>query len=311
MTSLVSSNENNSGGSNNADNIDDHHSLHLFCQPQKVSFGNLKELQTLRNPFSCGHTIDASLFIRLEKLTIDGFKGSMGLFTFSIAGNLVNLRELRIRSCDELVEVIKDEEDHKVVSGDGQRTLLIPKLQELQLSRLPKLVSICEWKCDVELPSLRKVEILRGILSLFTSSTAENLVSLRELSIGYCDQMVKVIEDKEAKEEEKLVISAAAERTTLLFPKLQKLQLWFLPKLVSFCEWKCDVEFPSLREVEIQSCPNMKHFTLGLLTTPNLEVVRIYWESNLEVVRINREDFGGLKDLNGVVQRQFEVTKNT
>ncbi|KAH6808403.1 hypothetical protein C2S51_029511 [Perilla frutescens var. frutescens] len=367
MTSMVSSNENKSGGSSNAD-IDDGHSLHLFCQPQKVSFGNLKELQTSENPFSCGHKIDASLFIGLKKLAIFRCEGIiMSLFTSSIAANLVSLRALRIRYCDELVQVIKDDEEEKAASGDQRTTLIFPKLQELELSYLPKLVSICEWKCDVELPSLRKVEIrecpnmkyftlgflvapnleafktdldnylevsfpsvkqltirwnenplycyktilvslfkrlevlaifhYKGSMGLFSSSTTGNLVSLRELSICVCDEMVKVIEDEEEKEkeEEKLVISAARQRTTLLFPKLQELQLWHLPKLVSFCEWEFDVEFPSLREVEISRCPDMKQFTLGPLSTPKLEVVRI-----------NNENFHGLKDLNGAVQQQFE-----
>ncbi|KAH6808404.1 hypothetical protein C2S51_029512 [Perilla frutescens var. frutescens] len=331
MTSIVSSsNENKSGGSSNAD-IDDGHSLHLFCQ---VSFGNLKELRTPRNPFSCGHKIDASLFIGLEKLAIFRCEGIiMSLFTSSIAANLVSLRALRISYCDELVQVIKDDEEEKAASGGQRTTLLFPKFQELHLYHLPKLVSFYEWKYDVELPSLRKVEIqecpnmkyftlgflvapnledfktdlnncldvsfhslkqlkivsnenplycyktihvslfkrfevlviwrYKGSTSLFTSSTAENLVSLREISIGRCDEM--------------------------------KLELDRLRKLVSFCEWEFDVEFPSLREVNISECPDMKHFTLGLLTTPKLEVVRINWKK-----------IGGLKDLNGAVQRHFE-----
>ncbi|KAH6799681.1 hypothetical protein C2S51_036165 [Perilla frutescens var. frutescens] len=328
MTSMVSINDNNSGGSINAHNIDDHHSFLLFCEPEKVSFGNnLKELETDRNPFSCGHKVHESLFNGLEKLEINGYGGSMSLFSPSITGNLVNLIKLSIDSCDELVEVIKDDEEE-----DRQTTtLLFPKLQRLRLVYLPKLVSFCEWKCDVELPSLKKVDIdscpnmkyltlgflaapdledftsdfdnyrqvpydnqkvlsiegnetpfypyiipvslfnglqqltiswYKGSMSLFTSSTAENLVSLRELSIHCCDEM--------------------------------ELVLYKLPKLVSFCEWEFDVEFPSLREVDIYKCPDMKHFTLGLLTTPKLEVVRI-----------NREEIGGLKDLNDTLHQHY------
>ncbi|KAH6818032.1 hypothetical protein C2S51_001635 [Perilla frutescens var. frutescens] len=159
MTSMVSSNENNSGGRNNTDNIDDHHSLHLFCRPQKVSSENLKELSTHWNPFSCGHKIDVSLFIGLEIFLIHECEGSTSLFSPSIARNLVSLKELRIGSCVELVEVIRDDEEEKGSSGDGQRTLLFPKLRELELKDLQKLVSFCEWKCDIELPSLRQVYI--------------------------------------------------------------------------------------------------------------------------------------------------------
>ncbi|KAH6799671.1 hypothetical protein C2S53_004143 [Perilla frutescens var. hirtella] len=260
MTSMVSSNENKWGGSSNAD-IDDGHSLHLFCQ---VSFGNLKELQTSHNPFSCGHIIDASLFIGLEKLTIDGYEGGMSLFSPSIVANLVSLRALSIHNCDDLVEVIKDDEEEKAASGGQKTTLLFPKLQELELYRLPKLVSFCEWKCNVELPSLRQVEI-------------EECPNMKYFTLGF------------------LAAPNLEAFKTDLNNFLEKLELENLRKLVSFCEWEFDVEFPSLREVDIYKCPDMKHFTLGLLTTPKLEVVRI-----------NREEIGGLKDLNGAVQQQFE-----
>ncbi|KAH6836145.1 hypothetical protein C2S53_004136 [Perilla frutescens var. hirtella] len=295
MTSMVSSNEKNSRGRSNADNIDDHHSLHLFCQPQKVSFGNLKELRTPRNPFSCGHKIDASLFIGLEKLAIFRCEGNVSLFSSSIAANLVSLRSLKISFCDDMVEVIKDDEE-KVVRGDGQRTLLFPKLQELHLYHLPKLVSFCEWKCDVELTSLRKVEIKScPNMKYFTLGllAAPNLEAFNSDLNNYLE-IVKVIEDEEEKEGEKTV-SAAAQTTVLLFPKLQKLELKKLCKLVSFCEWKFDVELPSLKKVKIKECPSMNFFTSGTLSTPKLEVVRI-----------NYEYFRGLKDLNGAVQQQFE-----
>ncbi|KAH6757731.1 hypothetical protein C2S51_038669 [Perilla frutescens var. frutescens] len=327
MTSMVSINDNNSGGSINAHNIDDHHSFLLFCEPEKVSFGNLNELNTDRNPFSCGHKVHESLFNGLEKLEINGYGGSMSLFSPSITGNLVNLIELSIRFCYELVEVIKDDEE------DRQRaTLLFPKLQQLRLVYLPKLVSFCEWKCNVELPSLRKVNIescpnmkyltlgflaapdledftlinfnnyrqvpydnqkvlsiegnetpfypyiipvslfnglqqltiweYKGSMSLFTSSTAENLVSLRILRIYNCNEM----------------------------------ELWLdsLPKLVSFCEWKCDVKLPSLRKLNIYHCHDMKHFTLGILTTPELKSIRIDFK-----------DFGGVKDLNDTLHQHY------
>ncbi|KAH6808416.1 hypothetical protein C2S51_029524 [Perilla frutescens var. frutescens] len=327
MTSMVSINDNKSGGSINADNIDDHHSFLLFCEPEKVSFGNnLKKLTTDRNPFSCGHKVHESLFNGLEKLEIIGYGGSMSLFSPSITGNLVNLIELSIVSCAELVEVIKDDEEE-----DRQTTtLLFPKLQRLWLVDLPKLVSFCEWKCDVELPSLKKVDIhscpnmkyltlgflaapdledltsdfdnyrqvpydnqkvlsiegnetpfypyiipvslfnglqqlriswYKSSMSLFVPSTAENLVSLRKLDICFCDEM--------------------------------ELQLYRLPKLVSFCEWKCDVQLPSLRKVKIEDCPNMKYFTLGLVTT------------KLESIKIDSKDFGGVKDLNDTLHQHY------
>ncbi|KAH6799721.1 hypothetical protein C2S51_036205 [Perilla frutescens var. frutescens] len=359
MTSMVQSNVNSSEGTTNV-NIDDHHYSHLFCQQQKMSFGKLEELVTSRNPF-CGHKVDLSCFNGLRELTISKYEGSMSLFSFSIARNLVTLRELYICECDEIVQVIKYEEE-KAVSA-GERNRLFPNLQRLWLEDLRKLVSFCEWNCDVELPSLRHVSITgcpniknfslapnledfrtdlnnylevgvkvpfdslkkleiernenplycykipvslfsglekletggnQGRMSLFSSSIVGNLVNLKELSIYVCDEMVKVIKD----DEEEKAVSGDGQRTTILFPKLLELELYGLPKLVSFCEWKHDVELPSLRKVYIGTCPNMKYFTLGSVTT-----------QNLKTSFINGRHFGTEKDLNVVLQKYLAREK--
>ncbi|KAH6808459.1 hypothetical protein C2S51_029567 [Perilla frutescens var. frutescens] len=358
MTSMVSSNENNLGGTTNAD-IDDHHYSHLFCQPQKMSFGKLKELITSQNPF-CGHKVDLSCFNGLQQLIISKYEGNMSLFSSSIARNLVTLKRLYIHECDEIIQVIKDEEDKAV--STGERNHQFPNLQELHLFRLPKLVSFCEWNCDVELPSLRFVNIrgcpniknfslapnledfrtdlnnylevgvkvpfdslkklaiemdknplycykipvalfsgleelriyyYHGSMSLFSSSIAENLVNLKKLSIWNCDEMVQVIQCEEEK-----AVSGDGQRTTLLFPKLQELRLYWLSKLESFCEWKLDVELPSLRILCIHECPSMKYFTLGSIITPNLKTAEIH-----------QRHFGAKKDLNVMLQKHLAREK--
>ncbi|KAH6755100.1 hypothetical protein C2S53_018036 [Perilla frutescens var. hirtella] len=321
-----------------------------------MSFGKLKELVTSRNPF-CGHKVDLSCFNGLQELTISKYESSMSLFSFSIARNLVTLRELYIHECDEIVQVIKDKEEKAVSTGERNR--LFPNLQRLRLVDLCKLVSFFEWNCDVELPSLRFV-IIRGCpniknfslapnleyfstdlnnylevgvkvpfdclkqlgihrnknllycykipvslfsgleeleiygydgsMSLFSSSIVGNLVNLKKLEIWICDEMMQVIED----DEEEKAVSGDGQRTTLLFPKLQDLGLYWLSKLVSFWEWKCDVELPSLRILCIHDCPNMIYFTLGSITTPNLKTAKI-----------NERYFGVANDLNVVLQKQY------
>lgn len=119
-------------------------------------------------------------------------------------------------------------------------------------------------------------------MSLFSSSIARNLVNLKRLRICDCDEMIQVIKDDE--EEEK----------ALLFPKLQELRLMYLRKLVTFCEWKCDIELPSLKELRIERCPNMQSFTLGFLATPNLKSLLINYKS-----------FGVARDLNCALHQYF------
>ncbi|KAH6827620.1 hypothetical protein C2S53_015305, partial [Perilla frutescens var. hirtella] len=282
-----------------------------------VSFDSLKILAiegNIENPLY-SYKIHASLFNGLKELTICGYEGSVSLFTSSITRNFVSLRELSISECHEMTEVIKDEEDEE----DEEVLSLFPNLQNLYLYDLPKLVSFCEWNCDVNCRTvdirgcsnmkifnlgsnvsfsfngLEELTILRykGSMSLFSPSIAGNLVNLKQLEISYCNKMVKVIEDE--KEEENVVSGGGAQTTTtILFPKLQELMLQHLHKLESFCEWKCGVELPSLREVEIIWCSNLKTFSLGPLTTPNLIKVKI-----------NDEYFGGGNDLNGALKQQY------
>ncbi|KAH6827407.1 hypothetical protein C2S53_018905 [Perilla frutescens var. hirtella] len=132
---VIGSNQNNSEGSSNNAHIDHNHSSPLFSQQQKISFGSLK------------------------KLIITGNDRSMSLFSSSIAANLVGLTVLSISKCDEMVQVIQDEEKKKGVIGGDQNTLLFHNLEELELKDLRKLVSFCEWNCDIVLPSLIQVVI--------------------------------------------------------------------------------------------------------------------------------------------------------
>lgn len=131
--------------------MNDDRSSNFLCTMQ-VSLGNLKELDTSRNPF-CGHKIPVSSFDGLERLSISEYHGSKSVISSSIATNLANLKRLRISRCDEMVQLVKN------INGGERKIVLFPKLEELQLINLPELVSFCELKCDVVLPSLRKLGI--------------------------------------------------------------------------------------------------------------------------------------------------------
>ncbi|KAG8372113.1 hypothetical protein BUALT_Bualt12G0032700 [Buddleja alternifolia] len=181
-------------------------SFHLFCN-QKVTFGSLKEL------------------------TIDGYEKISNLWCHQIplAGFFNKLEELYIRDCGR-------------------------------------------------------------IRSLFTSSIVANLVNLKELGIIHCSEMVKVIGDDEE----------TLSENSPIFPNLQRLFLISLPNLVNFCGWRCALQLPSLMTVCIQDCPRMESFTMGSLTTPNLEDIKIDdIENDIKIDDIENE---GIEGLNGAVQ---------
>lgn len=116
-----------------------------------------------------------------------------------------------------------------------------------------------------------KIDQCHNIRSLFSSSIAKSLVTLGKLEISSCCEMVKVIEGKEEEEEEE----EETPQPVCLFPRLQEVNLVKLPKLGFFCEWRFSVELASLERLWIEECPKMERFTLGSVTTPNLNSVII------------------------------------
>ncbi|KAG8372066.1 hypothetical protein BUALT_Bualt12G0027900 [Buddleja alternifolia] len=133
-------------------------SFHLFCN-QKVTFGRLKKLkingyENIRNLW-CHQIQPTGFFNKLEELYIYRCGSIRSLFSSSIAADLVNLKNLWIDSCNEIVKVIGDDEEN--VCENSQ--LIFPSLEELSLFFLPNLVNFSGWRCAIQLSSLSYIDI--------------------------------------------------------------------------------------------------------------------------------------------------------
>lgn len=146
------------------------------------------------------------------------------------------------------------------------------KLKEVEISGYEEISNQkllwCHQIVTIGLEKL-KIDNCDNIRSLFSSSIAQNLVTLGKLEISFCCEMVKVIEGEEEEETPQHVC---------LFPRLQEVNLVNLPKLGFFCKWRFSLELPSLERLWIEECPKMERFTLGAITTPNLNSVIIDFE---------------------------------
>ncbi|KAL8494398.1 hypothetical protein ACS0TY_025272 [Phlomoides rotata] len=197
------------------------------------------------------------------------------------------LNRMEIKKCPSLKSLVSGAvEDH----GNDDSLHLICK-PEAAFGRLEYLTidgydSICSIWCD-KIPIdffTRLVDLTvcncGNIKSLFSLSIARNLINLIRLRIKSCGEMVKVIEGEDV------------ERSS--FIKLKVLRLEKLPKLKVFCEWRCVLELPSLREVYISECPEMERFSFGSLTTPNLKDISIDREDISDYTKdLNDALFGG------------------
>ena len=70
-------------------------------------------------------------------------------------------------------------------------------------------------------------------------------------------------------------VGEEAKENRIAFSKLKLLILDDLPRLASFCLENYTLEFPSLEQVSVTHCPNMKTFSLGILSTPKLHKVQV------------------------------------
>ncbi|KAL3363599.1 hypothetical protein AABB24_012720 [Solanum stoloniferum] len=112
-------------------------------------------------------------------------------------------------------------------------------------------------------------------------SVARGLLNLQKLEIRDCLSMEEVI-TKEKQQGEGIMT---------LFPLLEKLELYTVPKLGHFFLTECTLEIPFLKEVHISDCPEMKTFVQQgiFVSTPSLESVNN--DDKMKVVDLNKAMF--------------------
>ncbi|KAI3444294.1 hypothetical protein Pfo_000959 [Paulownia fortunei] len=289
--------------------------LHLWKNPdQNFPLTNLRSID-IRNckvlPYLFTLSIARS-FVQLEELRIlfcgmmkELLLNDLNKSTGSIA--FPRLKKLILNSLPSLVDFSRNIESMKFPQLHFLSIRNLPKLQgflprdgslpvffnqkvefdslkELSLHGLDDTISQI-WSLKIPMnhfSELQKLHICacNKLKTLFSPSIARALVILKELDIKDSLMMTEVIVNVE-KETEKT-----------LFPSLERMELWRLRSLRSFCQWKQDLELPSLRLVNICMCPEMQTFTLGSLSTPNLE----HFQVDNKLIEI--------KDLNGAIGRR-------
>jgi hypothetical protein len=190
--------------------------------------------------------------------------------------------------------------------GQEEHARILPKLRELILTGLPMLTHL--WKEDtqpcqvlhnleklkvtecgklkilvpssVSFQNLSELEISKchGLINLVTSPTAKTLVQLKKMSLSECESITEIVTREGGEANDQVIIT---------FSKLTYLKLDCLPRLINFCSGSYYLEFPSLEEVTVRQCQEMKIFSYGDLSTPNLQRVQAtkkdewHWKDDL------------------------------
>ncbi|PHT26967.1 hypothetical protein CQW23_33423 [Capsicum baccatum] len=164
-----------------------------------------------------------------------------------------------------------------------------PNLKELELVGANCITALCFHQLSMGYFSkLEKLKVRRcgELRNLMSPSLARGLLNLRTLWIQECQSMEEVITEEQGDE---IMCNDP------LFPVLEELKLYNLPKLGHFILTKHALEFPFLKEVDIIECPKLKTFIqqeTGSVSTPSPE-------------NVNDDDEMKVDDLNEWIHQRF------
>jgi len=226
------------------------------------------------------------LFHKLKVLELIFFRDAHATFPFDLLPRFPNMEKL-IVGRSTFKELLPSRLD-----GMEKHARVLSPIRHLELDSLPCLEHL--WKSnsqlDQALQTLQTLRVRNGgsliylapsrasfqnltnlyvwrcerLVILVTSTTAKSLAQLTRMSINYCSMVTEI----EANEGDGI-------KDEIVFSKLERLELYRLPTLTSFCSEKHSFDFPSLVEVTVEQCPEMKFFSNGALSTPKLRRVNL------------------------------------
>ncbi|XVF56477.1 hypothetical protein PTKIN_Ptkin06aG0124200 [Pterospermum kingtungense] len=192
------------------------------------------------------------------------------------AGTLSQIRSLKLDGLDNLRHIWKQDSrlHHVLLNLDTLEVYHCNVLISLGLSLSPfqNLKTLDVWQCN-------------EMLNLVTSLAVQSLVQLEKMTIRECLSLKEIVGD------------GGHEGTDdIVFSNLKFLELQHLPNLTSFCSGNHTFEFPSLEQVIVSQCPELKFFCRGVLYAPLLRRVQVS----------NKDDKGPwVGDLNSTIQQLY------
>ncbi|XP_038695409.1 probable disease resistance protein At4g27220 [Tripterygium wilfordii] len=236
----------------------------IFPGLEVLSLKNLINLEMI-----CHGQLGVESFSKLRIVRVERCDMLKNLFSFSIVKSLLQLQEISVVNCKNMEEMFCCESD----KDDKCDVIEITQVQYIYLQNLPKITSIpllngkivfpyLDWLFlrdigaekiwDNSLQPMQHFDTLRNLrLSgchklkfLLPVVVIKYLIQLMELNVRDCELMEGIIEGVTSQ---------------MIFPKLTLLKLKDLPKLKRFCTGN-STEFPSLSDMWIERCPELKSF---------------------------------------------------
>ncbi|KAG2673928.1 hypothetical protein I3760_13G112000 [Carya illinoinensis] len=272
-------------------------------------------------------------FRNLESLKVDGCNSLKYLFPPSIAKLLMKLKIIRVRNCNEMVALTKQEQSASETDNQVKSWSLIPSnlvqslqnlqqltvdacdllevifqleglhveespvfdnLEKLSLASLPKLLHI--WKKGPqEIRGFRNLEFLDVY-------GCDSLKYLFPPSVAKLLMKLKKIRVRNCNEMNEILAKELGgdekKGKVIVFPQVNSILLGNLPKLECFCNEANAFEWPSLEKIKIVRCNSLKMFVPTEMKTPKLHGVstKAYWGTRYQPM---------VGDLNATIQHMI------
>ncbi|KAK3227640.1 hypothetical protein Dsin_007502 [Dipteronia sinensis] len=235
------------------------------------------------------------IFPQLIRLELAGLSSLTRFYPGLYILELPMLKILSVRRCNE-VEILtseflrlqKSHEESQLENSIQKPLFIVDKENSLPCKVFRNLKTLEVLRCHnlknlvpsfVSFHNLTTLEVSKcnGLVNLMMGSVVKSLVQLTRLKIRECEMIEEIIT---------YVDNEVADR--IIFNQLEYLELHSLPRLTSFCSRNLTIEFPSLHQVVVRQCHNMKNFSHGTLSTPRLHRLQIteegeegIWEGGL------------------------------
>ncbi|KAJ6950497.1 disease resistance protein [Populus alba x Populus x berolinensis] len=175
---------------------------------------------------------------KLTTLEVVKCKRLTHVFTCSMIVSLVQLKVLKILSCEELEQIIardNDDEKDQIFPGDHLQYLCFPNLCEIKIRECNKLKS------------------------LFPVAMASSLPKLQTLKVSEASQLLGVF----GQEDHASPVNVEKE---MVLPNLKELSLEQLSSIVCLSFGSCDFLFPCLKKLRVYECSKL---TTKFASTPD------------------------------------------
>ncbi|GKV51385.1 hypothetical protein SLEP1_g58048 [Rubroshorea leprosula] len=114
---------------------------HAFSSLEVLFLQNLKNMVEI-----CHGRLGETSFKRLRTITVESCKQLKSLFPFSIARRLLQLEEIRVTDCSNMLEFVKEERQgatNDIDIAEEDQNFELAQLRSLQLQCLPKFIRLC------------------------------------------------------------------------------------------------------------------------------------------------------------------------